>query len=116
MGYERKSGTEIGNFAVQEGIKGFGEGAISAGLAVTGGGIGGALVKNLGSGLLRTVTKETAINVVTGPIQQSMTSAWDVGFEALQQGKNPVDAMKAAWDAGSSELTSRSSRTGSRRT
>ena len=109
VGYDRKSGSEIGNYAVAEGIKGFGEGFVSSALAVAGGGAGSWVADSLnmaGGTLLRSAVEGTVANVITGPVQQGLTSAWDAGFEAIKDGKSPLDALKAAWGAGSSQLAS----------
>ena len=71
-GYDRKSGTEITNYATQEGMKGFAEGAISSGLAVAGGGLGNAAVKGLGlaaESTMGSVVSAGVSNVITGPVQ-----------------------------------------------
>jgi hypothetical protein len=109
VGYDRKSGSDIGNYAVAEGIKGFGEGFISSALAVAGGGAGSWLADSLnmaGGTLLRSAVEGTVANVITGPVQQGLTSAWEAGFDAIKNGKSPFDALKAAWGAGSSQLSS----------
>ena len=102
-GYDRKSGSEITNYATQEGMKGFAEGAISSGLAVAGGSIGGAAVKGLGlaaESTMGSVVSAGVSNVITGPIQSTMTGAFDAGFEAMKSGKSPLEAFKAGLAAG----------------
>ena len=107
-GYDRKGGSEITNYAAQEGMKGFAEGAISSGLAVAGGALGGAAVKGLGlaaESTMGSLVSAGVSNIVTGPVQNALTGAFDAGFDAIRDGKNPVDALKAAWGAGSHAMT-----------
>src|SRR5262249_14447875 len=102
-GYDRKSSLEIGTYAAQEGVKGFGEGAISSGLAVAGGGLGNAAVKGLGlaaESTMGSLVSAGVSNVVTGPVQNTLTGAFDAGFDAIREGKSPQEAFKKAIETG----------------
>ena len=96
-GYDRKSGTDIANYALEEGAKGFVEGAISGSLAVAGGGLGGLASKGLGfaeTSIAGSLVSAGVSNVVTGPIQNSLTTGFDAAFDAIKEGKSPMEAFK----------------------
>ncbi|HET9993283.1 MAG TPA: hypothetical protein VFQ65_32325, partial [Kofleriaceae bacterium] len=96
-GYDRKSGTDIMNYALEEGAKGFVEGAISGSLAVAGGGLGGLASKGLGlaeEGIADSLVSAGVSNVITGPIQNSLTTGFDAAFEAIKEGKSPAEAFR----------------------
>ncbi len=106
-GYDRKSSTDISNAALAEGAKGFVEGAISASLAVAGGAAGSLVTKGLG--LAETTVTGSLVsagvsNVITGPIQNSLTTGFDAAFEAIKEGKSPGAAFMSGLKAGGDAL------------
>ena len=107
--FRRKSGEDIGNAATAEGIKGFGEGFISGALAAGSVGLGARVagVFDLaGQSAGRLAVESTVANVVTGPAQQSLSSAWDAGFTAIKDGRSPIAALRSAFEAGKGQLAS----------
>ena len=108
IGYDRKNSTDISNFAIQEGAKGFVEGAISGSLAVAGGGLGGLASKGLGlaeEGVASSLVSAGVTNVITGPVQNSLTQGFDAAFEAIKEGKDPATAFKAGLGAAGTAIT-----------
>ncbi|MDQ3339218.1 MAG: Fic family protein [Myxococcota bacterium] len=109
-GYDRKSGSEIANYAVKEGIKGFGEGFVSSAGAMGGSLAGGAVA---GLGVLGRVASNpvarqmiaTAVEGGVGVVSQSVGAGWTAGFDAMAEGKSPGEAFGAAWKAGSESIT-----------
>ncbi|HEY0249965.1 MAG TPA: hypothetical protein VGC41_00475, partial [Kofleriaceae bacterium] len=107
-GYDRKDGTQIANYALEEGAKGFVEGAISGSLAVAGGGLGGLASKGLGlaeEGIASSLVSAGVSNVVTGPVQNSLTQGFDAAFDAIKEGKNPAEAFKAGLSKAKDAIT-----------
>lgn len=109
-GYDRKSGSEIANYAVQEGMKGFGEGFISAAGAM-GGSLAGGAVAGLGF-VGRVASNPVARQMIAGVVEggvgvvsQSVGAGWTAGFDAMAEGKSPSEAFSAAWKAGSDSIT-----------
>ena len=102
-GYDRKSSTDISNAALAEGAKGFVEGAIASSLSVVGGAAGSLVTKGLGlaeTTIAGSLVSAGISNVVTGPIQSSLTTGFDAAFEAIKNGESPGKAFMAGLKAG----------------
>jgi hypothetical protein len=103
-----KSHREIGNYAMKEGVKGFGEGFVSSAMAAGGAAFGGiaanaswiAKINNPITqrvvGSLVSATVEGGFDIMSG----GMSAAWTTGFDALASGKSPQEAFGAAMTEG----------------
>jgi hypothetical protein len=101
-----RSDREIGSLAFSEGVKGFGEGFIAAASAAGGGAVGGMVSKAawltklgpVGQRILAPLLSKT-VEGVWQVASNSLTGAWDAGFQAVADGRGPVEAFQEAGKA-----------------